>query len=83
MDMSAHFLYYRSDYMDQLLTDPAAGNLQENQSGTDGCRNDTKSDEWTWEDYLATSFFFTKKYNPDSPTSMVTLHMVKLWDRLR
>ena len=24
--------------------------------------------DWTWDDYLAASFFFTKAYNPDSPT---------------
>jgi len=70
MDMSAHFLYYRSDYIDQLLTDPAwqetYKKISLEQMGVEMTPKDP--DEWTWDDYLATSYFFTRQYNPDSPT---------------
>ena len=69
MDLSAHFLYYRSDLIEKLL---AEADWQETykkisleQMGVEMIPK--HPDEWTWDDYLATSFFFTKQYNPDSP----------------
>lgn len=69
MDLSAHFLYYRSDLIEQLLTDDAwqetYKKISLEQMGEE--MTPKHPDEWDWNDYLATSFFFTKKYNPDSP----------------
>ncbi len=70
MDISSHFLYYRSDYIDQLLTDAAWQETYKKISLEQlGVELEPKHpEEWTWDDYLAASYFFTKAYNPDSPT---------------
>jgi multiple sugar transport system substrate-binding protein len=69
-DVACHFLYYRSDYIEELLT-----NTDWQETYNDICLAQTGKDlepkspeEWTWDDYVCTSYFFTKKYNPDSPT---------------
>lgn len=69
MDLSAHFLYYRSDLIEELLSNPEwIAKYEEISEAQMGTKMEPKDpDEWTWEDYLATSFFFTKQYNPDSP----------------
>jgi multiple sugar transport system substrate-binding protein len=70
MDISANFLIYRKDFMDKLLSDPTwqatYKKISLAQMGKDMTPKDP--DQWTWDDFLATSYFFTKKYNPDSPT---------------
>lgn len=70
LDLSAHFLYYRADLIDQLLSDEAWKEtyraLSKEHLGVEMEPKDPN--EWTWDDYLAASFFFTKQYNPDSPT---------------
>ena len=69
MDLSAHFLYYRSDLIEKLLADAdwqeTYKKISLEQMGVE--MTPKHPDEWTWDDYLATSFFFTKQYNPDSP----------------
>jgi len=70
MDVSNHFLYYRKDLMQRLLTDPQWKSKYEELSEKYVGRKLTPKDpsEWTWDDYKATAIFFTEKYNPDSPT---------------
>lgn len=70
MDISSHFLYYRKDLIDQLLSDEAwqetYKKVSKEQMGVE--MTPKAPEEWTWDDYLATSYFFTKQYNSDSPT---------------
>ena len=70
MDLSNHFLYYRSDLIEELLTNDAWKETYKKialeQLGEELEPKDPA--DWTWTDYLAASFFFTKAYNPDSPT---------------
>ncbi|MBN1267197.1 MAG: extracellular solute-binding protein [Anaerolineales bacterium] len=69
-DVSTHFLYYRTDYIGELLT-----NADWQATYTDICEAETgqalepkEPAEWTWDDYVCASYFFTQQYNPDSPT---------------
>ena len=69
-DISAHFAFYRSDLMDQLLADPDwqaryAGIAEEHLGEA---MAPVPPAEWTWDDYVATTLFFTQAVNPDSPT---------------
>ncbi len=66
MDMSAHFLYYRSDYINQLLTDPAWQETYKKISLEQmGVEMEPKNpDEWTGKIILLLQFF-TKQFNPD------------------
>jgi multiple sugar transport system substrate-binding protein len=70
-DVSLHFMYYRQDLVDQLLSDEAwqgvYGDISEKMMGS---RMTPKAPaEWTWDDYIATALFFTKSLNPESPTT--------------
>jgi multiple sugar transport system substrate-binding protein len=70
-DVSLHFMYYRQDLIDQLLSDDAwkttYGDISEKILGT---RLEPKNpQDWAWQDWLATALFFTKSINPDSPTT--------------
>lgn len=70
LDVSNHFLYYRKDLLDKLLTDNSwkikYGELTQKYLGVKMIPK--KPEEWNWDDYRAMAIFFTKKYNPDSPT---------------
>lgn len=71
LDFSNHFLYYRKDLLDKLLNDAMWKTKYEDLSQKYlGKKLSPKNpEEWTWEDYKAVAIFFTKKYNPDSPTA--------------
>ena len=74
-DLSLHFMYFREDLIDGLLSDPAAaetyGDISEEYLGE---RLEPKApDEWTWDDYAATALYFTQAVNPDSPTRYGTV----------
>ncbi len=78
-DLSLHFLYYRKDLIDQLLSDDAwketYGDISEEILGT---RMEPKSpEEWTWDDYLASAMFFTRSLNSDSPVRYGTVLQMK------
>ena len=78
-DVSLHFLYYRQDLIDQLLNDEAwrttYGDISEEYLGE---RLEPKDpSEWTWDDYLATSLFFTQSVNNDAPTRFGTVLQLK------
>lgn len=70
LDVSNNFLYYRSDLMSKLLTDPAwkatYKTISEKLLGK--ALTPKPPADWNWDDFLATGAFFTKSYNPASPT---------------
>ncbi|MCB1498443.1 MAG: extracellular solute-binding protein [Bauldia sp.] len=69
-DLSLHFMYYRQDLIDQLLSDDAwkakYTEIAKEKMGKDLAPKNP--DEWTWDDFEATAYFFTKSINADSPT---------------
>ncbi|MGJ8453700.1 ABC transporter substrate-binding protein [Pseudothermotoga sp. U03pept] len=71
LDVSNHFLYYRRDLLDRLMSDPAWIKRYEELSVKYLGKklSPKRPEEWTWDDYKAVALFFTKKYNPDSPTA--------------
>ena len=78
-DLSLHFLYYRTDLMEELLGDEAAaeryGEISEEYLGE--ALSPTPVDEWTWRDWAATSLYFTKSINRDSPVRYGTVLQMK------
>jgi len=70
LDTSLHFLYYRKDLMSALLSSVTAkakfAEISKQVVGKSLQPKDPST--WTWDDALATSAYFTKKYNSDSPT---------------
>jgi multiple sugar transport system substrate-binding protein len=69
-DLSLHFMYYRKDLTDQLMSDAAwktrYGEISQKFLGK--AMEPKDPDQWTWDDWMATALFFTKEINPDSPT---------------
>jgi multiple sugar transport system substrate-binding protein len=78
-DLSLHFMYYRKDLIDQLLSDAAwkmrYGEVSEKHMGKKMEPKDP--DQWTQDDYMATALFFTQAINPDSPTRYGTVLQMK------
>lgn len=76
LDVSNHFLYYRTDLIDAMMNDVAGFEaISEDAFGT--ALQPKNPEEWTWDDYLASAAYFTKKYNPDSPTEYGTILQAK------
>lgn len=73
-DVSLHFLYFRQDLIDELLNNEAwqtrYREIAEEHLGE--ARDPKAPQEWTWDDFVATSLFFTQSINPDSPTRFGT-----------
>lgn len=73
--VSEGILRYREDLIQKLLSNPEwkakYKNLAKTVLGKD--LEPKHPNEWDWDDYLATAIFFTKKYNPDSPTDYGTV----------
>ncbi|MCZ8511556.1 sugar ABC transporter substrate-binding protein [Paenibacillus filicis] len=89
MDVSNHFMYYRKDLTDKLLSDPAwqAKYKEVSQKVVGKALDPKKPDDWNWDDFTATAAFFTKSLNADSPTQYGTAlqgknleYNVQLWD---
>lgn len=89
MDVSNHFLFYREDLIDQLLTDETwITKYEELSQEILGKALEPKSpDNWTWEDFLVSSAFFSQDFNSDSPTRYGTvlqlrnlIFNVMIWD---
>ena len=78
-DLSLHFMYYRSDLMDKLLSDPAwqAKYAEIAQAKLGKTLAPKRPDQWTWDDYAATALFFTKSLNSASPTRYGTVLQMK------
>lgn len=78
-DLSLHFLYYREDYIGELLSNAdwqeTYGDISEERLGT---RMEPKHpSEWNWDDYIASSLFFTRSINSESPTRFGTVLQMK------
>jgi multiple sugar transport system substrate-binding protein len=69
-DVSLHFMYFRKDLIDRLMSDPAwkARYAEISQKQLGKALEPKDPDQWTWDDWAATALFFTKSINPDSPT---------------
>ncbi len=78
-DLSLHFMYYRSDLIAKLLSDPAwkAKYTEIAQAKLGKALVPKDPDQWNWDDYAATALFFTKSINPDSPTRYGTVLQMK------
>ncbi|KQU74522.1 ABC transporter substrate-binding protein [Aminobacter sp. DSM 101952] len=78
-DLSMHFMYYRKDLIDALLTDDTAkAKFAEISEKHLGKKLEPKNpDEWTWDDYAATALYFTQAVNSDSPTRYGTVLQLK------
>jgi multiple sugar transport system substrate-binding protein len=70
LDVSNHFLYYRKDLISKLLTDAAwkAKYAEISKKLLGKALQPKPPADWGWNDFLATAAFFTKGYNPSSPT---------------
>lgn len=78
-DLSLHFLYYRTDLIEELLADEAAvakyGDISEKYLGV---RLEPKDpDDWTWQDFAANALYFSKAVNPESQTRYGTVLQLK------
>jgi multiple sugar transport system substrate-binding protein len=91
LDVSNHFLYYRTDLIDELLSnDDWAATYREIAGRVIGEERDPlPPDEWDTDDYLAAAAFFSAVENPDSPTQYGTALQLKnspfnitIWDDL-
>jgi len=89
LDVGLHFLYYRKDLVDQLLSDTAWQDKYKAISKEKMGKEMTPKpvDQWTWDDYTAAALFFTKSLNADSPTEYGTVLQAKnlvynimIWD---
>lgn len=78
-DLSLHFMYYRSDLIDALLSDDAAkarySEIAEKYLGK--AMQPKKPEDWSWNDWAATALYFTKAVNSDSPTRYGTVLQMK------
>jgi ABC-type sugar transport system, periplasmic component len=78
-DLSLHFMYYRTDLVEKLLSDAdwkaKYGEISEKYLVKKLEPKDP--DAWTWEDWMATALFFTKSINSDSPTRYGTVLQMK------
>jgi multiple sugar transport system substrate-binding protein len=78
-DLSLHFMYYRSDLMQKLISNP---DWQAKYAAIAKAKlgkplTPKNPDQWTWDDYAATALFFTRSINPDSPTRYGTVLQMK------
>jgi multiple sugar transport system substrate-binding protein len=78
-DLSLHFLYFRQDLINKLMTDKAwqakYQAISKKHLGT--TMSPKNPQDWTWEDFKATALFFTKSINPDSPIRYGTALQLK------
>ena len=89
LDVSNHFLFYRKDLLDTLLSSrdkwPAYQAVAETAIGEK--RDPKPADDWDWNDYIVMSAWFSKAANPASPTQYGTilpaknlLYNTMIWD---
>lgn len=89
LDVSNHFLLYRKDLLDKLLSSknqwPAYEALATKAIGEK--RDPKPAEQWDWNDYIAMSAWFSKSANPTSPTQYGTILQAKnllyntmIWD---
>jgi len=78
-DISLHFLYYRKDLVDRLLSDPEwQKRYAEIAKAKLGREMQPKAPgDWTWDDWIVAALFFSAADNPDSPTRFGTVLQMK------
>lgn len=90
-DAATHFLLYREDLIEELLTNEEwQEKYRELSQEVLGSEVDPKHpDDWNWDDFIAMSAFFTKEKNDLSPTKYGTALQLKnlimnvfLWDNI-
>ncbi|MDD1779909.1 sugar ABC transporter substrate-binding protein [Enterovibrio sp. ZSDZ35] len=78
-DLSLHFMYYRTDLMDKLLSDPdwqaQYKAIAKEHFGKE--MMPVSPEAWTWDDYTVTALFFAKKQNRQSPVRYGTVLQMK------
>ena len=77
--LSLHFLYFRSDLINELLASES-GKAKYSEIAKEhlGKNMQPKSPKnWTWEDFVANALYFSKSVNPDSPTRYGTVIQAK------
>jgi len=79
LDVSNHFLLYRKDLVDALLSDPAAKAEYAKISATvlGAAREPKDPQSWDLDDFKAMSAYFSKSSNPSSPTEYGTILQAK------
>jgi multiple sugar transport system substrate-binding protein len=78
-DLSLHFLYYRTDLIDELLGNDdwkaKYGEISQEYMGK--AMEPKMPADWTWDDFIASALFFTQSINPDSPVRYGTVLQMK------
>jgi multiple sugar transport system substrate-binding protein len=78
-DLSLHFIYFRKDLIDKLLSDDGwkakYAAITKDKLGAE--MKPKAPADWTWDDFIATALFFTKSINPDSPVRYGTVLQMK------
>lgn len=78
-DLSLHFMYYRKDLVDALIADPDAkakyAEISKKYLGKELAPK--QPDDWTWDDWAATSLYFSKQVNRQSPVRYGTVLQMK------
>lgn len=78
-DISVHFLYYRKDLVDRLLSDTEwqkrYAAIAKEKLGRE--MQPKAPDDWSWDDWIAAALFFSAADNPDSPTRFGTVLQMK------
>ncbi len=79
LDASMIGTIYRTDLIDELISNQAAwptfSKISEKVTGKSLTPQDPA--DWSWDDFMATAAYFTKSYNPDSPTEYGTILPLK------
>ncbi|MBE7159282.1 MAG: extracellular solute-binding protein, partial [Rhodospirillales bacterium] len=78
-DLSLHFMYYRKDLIDALMQDEEAkAKYKEFAKAELGKDLEPKDpDSWTWDDWAATTLYFSKGVNRASPVRYGTVLQMK------
>ncbi|MDP2573582.1 extracellular solute-binding protein [Vibrio penaeicida] len=78
-DLSLHFMYYRSDLIDTLLSNESWKKkyraLAKEEFGKE--MDPVAPQDWTWDDYKVTAQFFAKRQNSKSPVRYGTVLQMK------
>ncbi|MFW6381291.1 MAG: ABC transporter substrate-binding protein [Bacillota bacterium] len=78
-DVGFHMMFYRQDLIDELATNEEwqqkYAEITEEYLGE--AYEPKDPEDWTWDDYVAYSLFFTRSINPESPTQYGTTLQLK------
>ena len=78
-DLSLHFLYYREDLINELLSNSSwqetYAKISSEYLGKE--MKPKAADDWNWDDFVASALFFTRSINPESPVPYGTVLQMK------